>query len=138
MANARRCSKPWLPLPESSVTYNVQTESEKPDSIFNTYKQLLALRKSDSALRDGSYEAVDVKDEHVFTFLRHVHTGTEDETVVVALNMSAQPRTIAVRASGAGTVLFRSPLPSANTRSDKLSLNRLVLEPFGVVVARVE
>jgi alpha-glucosidase len=130
--------KPWLPLPESSVTYNVQTESEKPDSIFNTYKQLLALRKSDSALRDGSYEAVDVKDEHVFTFLRHVHTGTEDETVVVALNMSAQPRTIAVRASGAGTVLFRSPLPNANTRSDKLSLNRLVLEPFGVVVARVE
>jgi alpha-glucosidase len=129
--------KPWLPLPESSPIYNVQVESAKPDSIYQAYKHLLALRKSDAALRDGDYESIDAKDDHVFAFLRRVHSGAEEEAVVVALNMSAQPRTVAVDASGLGEVLYSSPLNKGGNADEKLQLNRLSLEPFGFVIARV-
>jgi alpha-glucosidase len=122
---------PWLPVPPSAVSYNVLTESQSPDSIFNTYKKLLALRKSDAALRDGSYEAVNENDEHVFAFLRRAG----DETVVVALNMSAASRTIAVKVAGKAEadVLFRSPAASVGS----VRLGKIVMEPFGVVVVRV-
>jgi alpha-glucosidase len=123
--------KPWLPVPSNAASYNVRTESSEPDSIFSTYKQLLALRKSDAALRDGDYEAVNENDEHVFAFLRKAG----DETVIVALNMSAAPRTIDVKVAGKteAEVLYRSPAGEGS-----LKLEKIVLEPFGVVVARVK
>ena len=78
-------AKPWLPVPPSAAEVNVAAESKNPDSIFNAYKRLLALRKSDAALRDGSYEALNENDPNVFAFLRR----SGDRTVLVALNMSA-------------------------------------------------
>jgi alpha-glucosidase len=129
--------KPWLPVPESSPTYNVSVESANPDSIYQVYKHLLALRKSDVALRDGDYESLDVKDDHVFAFQRRVHSGTEDESVIVALNMSAQPRTIAVETNGAGEVLYRSPRSKGDSPNDALQWNHVTLEPFGFVIAKV-
>ena len=47
-------AKPWLPIPPSASKYNVEAESKDPDSILNAYKKLLALRKSEPALHDGS------------------------------------------------------------------------------------
>src|SRR5213075_2628829 len=46
-------SKPWLPIPPSSAQYNVDAESKDPNSILNTYKKLIGLRRSERALRDG-------------------------------------------------------------------------------------
>jgi alpha-glucosidase len=128
--------KPWLPIPPSAPVYNVAVESNKPDSIYQVYKHLLALRKSDAALRDGNYESIDVKDDHVFAFRRSVHAAAGDETVIVALNMSAEPRTIAIDAGGSGEVLYRSP-SSASSDPTRLTWNRVTLEPFGFVLAKV-
>jgi alpha-glucosidase len=126
--------KPWLRVPPNAASYNVKSESQDEDSIFSTYKRLLALRKSEAALRDGSYEAVNEKDEHVFAYLRK----SGDETVVVALNMSGQARTIAVSGVGkTGKVLYRSPR-APGTLSMEVPLAKVLLEPFGVVVARVQ
>ena len=125
---------PWLPVPPSAAKYNVQVEGQEPDSVFNAYKRLLALRKSEAALRDGSYEAVDETNEHVFSYLRK----SGSETVLVALNMSAQPRVIAVKTSGAkADVLYRSPRAKGGA-VETISLGHVELEPFGVVVARVK
>jgi len=126
---------PWLPIPPSAKTYNVQVESQNPDSIFNTYKRLLALRRSEPALRDGSYEAVDETNEHVFSYLRK----SGGETIVVALNMSGQARTVSFKAVGPkADVLYRSPLGKGGTALETVSLGRVVLEPFGFVVAKVK
>ena len=126
---------PWLPIPPSAKSYNVQVESQDPDSIFNTYKRLLALRRSEPALRDGSYEAVDETNEHVFSYLRK----SGGETIVVALNMSGQARTVSFKAVGAkADVLYRSPLGKGGTALETVSLGRVVLEPFGFVVAKVK
>jgi alpha-glucosidase len=126
---------PWLPVPPSASTYNVQVESQDPDSILSTYKRLLALRKSEPALRDGSYEAVDENDEHVFAYLRK----SGDETLLVALNMSAQARTIAVKSAGKeGDVLYRSPLGKMGLKAETVALEKIELEPFGFVVLKVK
>jgi alpha-glucosidase len=123
---------PWLQVPPSAATYNVETEAKDPDSILNAYKRLLALRKSNPALRDGSYKAVNEDDPDVFSFVRKSGTST----VLVALNMSSQSKTVSfqpgVRGSGA-TLLFSSPRLTAKN----LKLDSVTLAPFGAVVASV-
>jgi alpha-glucosidase len=128
---------PWLPLPASAPVYNVEVESAKPDSIYQVYKHLLALRKSDAALRDGDYGSIDVKEDHIFAFRRHVQSAGGDETVIVALNMSAQPRTVSIDANGTGEVLYRSPSSNTGEDNQKLQLNHVSLEPFGFIIAKV-
>ncbi len=125
--------KPWLPIPPSAATYNVEVESKDEDSIFNTYKRLLTLRRSEPALREGSYEAVDVTNEHVFSYLRK----SGDETVLVALNMSGVARTVAFDAGTSGEVMYRSPLGKMGLAAETVELKKVELEPFGFVVLRV-
>jgi len=125
---------PWLPIPPSAATYNVQAESQDQDSIYSTYKRLLAMRRSEPALREGAYEAIDESNEHVFSYVRK----SADETVVVALNMSAQPRTVDLKAAGTkGDVVYRSPLGKGGLAAETVSLGRVELEPFGFVVVKV-
>jgi len=131
-------TKPWLPIPPSAVKYNVETEKADPDSIFNMYKRLLLLRKEEPALRNGAYEAVG-DDEHVFAFTRKASTEDGGSTVVVALNMSGQARTIDLKPAGASAdVLYRSPLGKGGTAHEVLSLGQVELEPYGAVVAKVK
>ena len=128
-------NKPWIKVPPSAAKDNVATEEQDPNSIFNAYKKLLALRKSAPALRDGSYQSVDDENPYVFSFLRK--SGTQ--TVLVSLNMSDQPRSISLKGMGqtleaAGvTPLYSSPSVEKAT----IPLNDIQLAPFGVLVAIV-
>jgi glycosidase len=94
------------------------------------------LRKSDAALRDGSYEAVNEGDPNVFAYLRR----SGSSTVLVALNMSSQPRTVAFHLGSKGvhgssaTPLYSSPSPSRGV----LQLDHIELPPFGALVASVK
>jgi alpha-glucosidase len=125
---------PWLKVPPSAQQYNVETESRNPDSILNCYKRLLALRKSDNALRDGDQVSINNDDPDVFAFLRR----SGKETVLVALNMSAKSRVIQLDFKTAGvhgsklTPLYSSPKFTSD------SWDRIELAPFGAVVARIE
>jgi alpha-glucosidase len=129
-------AKPWLPVPASAAKYNVEVESKDPDSIFSTYKRLLALRKTEPALRDGSQESVNNDDPNVFAFLRK----SGDAVVLIALNMSNRERNVAFHLEDKGvqgtglTTLYSSP----NRPSGALSLDHLVLPPFGAMVVSVK
>lgn len=126
---------PWLPIPPADATYNYESEKQDPNSIFSTYRRLLALRKSEPALHDGSYQSINNDDPNVFAFLRR----SAGSTVLVALNMSAQPQTIAVDTATSGMhvttaeSLYSSPTPA----TAPLHLQQIKLEPFGVLVARL-
>jgi alpha-glucosidase len=123
--------KPWLPIPSSAVSYNVATEENNPDSIFNTYRRLLALRQSEPALRDGTWRAINEDNPSVFAYVRRSGTST----ILIALNMSAEARTITVHLDHASTgkPLYRSP----DTNMEAVHLKHLSLPPFGVLVAAV-
>jgi alpha-glucosidase len=126
-------TKPWLPVPSLAEKYNVEKEKQDPDSIWNTYKRLLSLRKSEPAFRDGSYTAINQDDPDVFAFLRK----SGGSTVLVVLNMSAKLRTISTKISNPGETHGELLYASPATNEKMLPLDHLVLEPFGVLIARV-
>ncbi len=80
---------PWLPVPSTATTRNVETMSQDPNSIFNFYKQAIRLRRASPALLDGVYAAVG-DDPYVFAYRRHA----PKQTMIVALNMSNEARTL--------------------------------------------
>lgn len=75
---------PWLPIPTSYQTHNVATEQKDPGSILNFYKHLIALRKTNAALLEGDWVALNPDDPNVLSYLRRY----KDEAVIVVLNMS--------------------------------------------------
>ena len=77
---------------------------------------------------------MDATNEHVLSFLRK----SGDQTVLVALNMSAQARTVSFDMGKSGEVLYRSPLGKAGLAAETVSLKRVELEPFGFVVLRIK
>ncbi|HZD50227.1 MAG TPA: alpha-glucosidase [Silvibacterium sp.] len=132
---------PWLPVPPSAATYNVETEKKDPNSIFNAYKTLLALRRSEPALRDGSYTAVDENNPYVFSFLRRApDPANVGETILVSLNMSAEPHTVSINLNGTGvkgtTALPLYCLPASG--DEPIPLDKIQLAPFGVLIAKVQ
>ncbi|MDE3063085.1 MAG: alpha-glucosidase [Acidobacteriota bacterium] len=127
--------KPWLPIPPSAATYNVATESKDPDSIYNAYKRLLSLRKTNPALRDGVQTTIDNNDPDIFAFLRR----DGDATVLVALNMSAKQRTVAFDLSKYGVSGTRlTPLYASPSQAGMQPAGHVDLAPFAALVAQVE
>ena len=128
-------TKPWLPIPPNSARYNVEAESKDPNSILNTYKQLLALRKSEPALRDGVQVSVG-NDPDVFAYLRK----TGDETVFVLLNMSPRERTLSFKPDELlrGSARQLAPLYSSTPTATSISPAHIVLPPFAALVAKVQ
>jgi alpha-glucosidase len=128
--------RPWIAVPPSAAKDNVAAEEQDPNSIFNAYKTLLALRKSEPALREGRYQPVDDENPYVFSFLRK--NGTE--TILVSLNMSDQSRTVSLKGAEKTMEAAKArPLYSSPAITDTgVSLDHIQIAPFGVLIARVQ
>jgi alpha-glucosidase len=90
----------WLPVASDYKTVNVQTELADPNSLLNWHKKLIAMRREMSALHDGGMVMVDTMNPSVLSYVRTPLVG--QNSVVVALNMTAQPQTISLDLSPAG------------------------------------
>jgi alpha-glucosidase len=78
---------PWLPIPESARTSNVEKQAKDSDSILNFYKRLIRLRRRSPALLDGDYVSLD-SDPKIFAYARR----SRNQTLLILLNMSNQGR----------------------------------------------
>jgi len=76
---------PWLPVNPAATTRNAQAELADPGSIYHWYAALMALRRSNPALRDGDYVPLKSGNPKVLAFARQDHAG---HGVVLLLNMS--------------------------------------------------
>jgi alpha-glucosidase len=128
--------KPWLPIPPSATQYNVETEAKDPDSIFNCYKTLLKLRKTNAALRDGDQESINEDAGNVFAFVRR----SGDLVVLVALNMSGKEQSLGFDLANLGAKGKKlTPLVSAGEAVvSPVDASRVALGPFAALVAQVE
>lgn len=81
--------KSWLAINPNYKTINVKSELQDPHSIFNFYKQLLAIRKGNDDLIYGDYTDIAPADPNVFAYTRK----GKNNTYLVVLNMSGQPVT---------------------------------------------
>jgi alpha-glucosidase len=123
--------KPWLPVPPSYRTHNVETESKDPNSILNLYKKVLALRHTSDALLDGGYTALNENDVHVMSYLR----SYKGRAVLVALNMSATPQKPTFDLSKQG--FSGAALNALITSGASVQGDRINLKPFGLMIAEV-
>ena len=57
--------KPWIKINEDYTQVNVKEETDQKNSIWNTYKALLALRNKEKALQYGSYEKLERKNDRI-------------------------------------------------------------------------
>jgi alpha-glucosidase len=129
--------QPWLPVAPSASTYNVAAESQDPNSILSFYKRLLALRRSEPALREGLYLPLNQEDPYVLSFLRK--KPGKGDAVLVVLNMSAEARTVkfdlsaeGVKESSAKPLIVASEIGPESTQ-----LAHFTVPAFGVFIGSV-
>jgi alpha-amylase len=68
----------------NEAEFNLATQVDDPDSLFNHYRTLIHLRNDHSALRVGDITTVHSASTHVYSFIRHNAT----ETLLVLANLS--------------------------------------------------
>jgi alpha-glucosidase len=128
--------KTWLPIPNSFITINVQNEAADPNSMFNWYKQLIQLRRSTPAFREGREVMLNTSNNQVLSWLRH---APGQPVVVVACNFTAEPQTIGFDLS-AQSIHGKNAKTLAKTPglNDPSSLDQVKLPPFGVYIGEVQ
>jgi len=107
-------AEPWLPLNADWAVRNVAAQERDSGSILVLYRTLLALRRSTPALSIGGYSAAKSGGD-VLTFERQLGT----DRLLVALNLSAEPRNL--------------PLP-AGTQVAEILVSTLPVRPFDHVL----
>jgi alpha-glucosidase len=130
-------ARTWLPVPPVAKTYNAAVQRKDPNSILNFYKQVIALRRRQPALRDGAYVALNRSDEQVLSYLRK-NPGSGD-SILVVLNMSNQPRTLSfdLAIQGIAQADARLLLAAPANKASAVPLKGMKVEPFGVLIAAV-
>jgi alpha-glucosidase len=127
----------WLGIAPDYKTVNVQAESADPNSLLNWYKKLIAIRRENPALRDGSMLMIDSGDPDVLSFVR----GPRNKSVVVvAINMSASTKrvTLYLKNSRGRSVTVRTLATSEPALQSVRSLESLNLPPFASWVGEVK
>ncbi len=125
---------PWLPVPLSAQTHNVEREWNDRNSILQFYRQLLLLHHRNPALRDGDYVALDQDDPHVLAYLRRY----KKQAVLVILNMSGTAQQVSFDLSPQGFFSAKAKtILTTSTLAPSGPLDHIALEPFAVYIAQV-
>ncbi len=76
---------PWQPLKPNYPANNVKNFNDDPESLLNLYRNKIATRNSETALRKGAYKPINTNRGALFSFARH----TESEMIMVLNNLSS-------------------------------------------------
>ena len=131
-------SSTWLPLAANAGTVNVKAEQADPHSLLNWHEKLIALRRSVPALHDGGMRMLAQDSASVLAYVRPAMGSGRD--VVVAMNMSATPQTVALNLPGksAGSGKIHVLLTDAPALQNGVSLESVQLPPYSSWIAEVE
>jgi alpha-glucosidase len=124
----------WLPVTANYATVNVAGESADPQSLLNWYRQLIALRRDNVALRTGRMVLLDQANASALTYVRIASDGS---ALLVCLNMSAQSQNVEPGLAGAGLRYgqLHTLLSSPAGLPDVASGARVTLPPYGTLVS---
>ena len=122
--------EPWLPVAPDASARNVARQIAEPDSVLNTYRALLRLRRSSEALRAGALRLLDAG-PHVLAYMRE----TEREALLNIVNMSDRRQSVELAGAGReGRVRFGTHRSvGASTRLGACELQpqeAVVIEPL--------
>lgn len=128
----------WLPVAADYKTKNVKAQQDDPNSLFNWFRQLIAMRKTDPTLRDGSMTMLDQTNPSVLSFLRNSVAG--HPPILVVLNFTGTPQTVSFDPhrdhlpSGKAHTLLTSA-PALKQQSD---ITHIELPPYATWIARLQ
>ncbi|MGA7413802.1 MAG: alpha-glucosidase [Bryobacteraceae bacterium] len=127
--------KTWLPVAPDYKQVNVQTESQDPGSMLNWYKQLIALRRTNPALHDGSMKMLETSNQNVLAWSR---TAPNAKSVVIACNFTAEPQVVSLqKVLGGSTETAATLASSGGPQKSTVDLRAVSLPAYGSLIAEV-
>lgn len=104
--------------------FALSNQKNDPTSLWNYYRDLIALRKKNTAIRQGNYKPISLENEGIIAFIRE----TENESIMVVMNLSEteQPFNLAGVAPGNWELIF-----------GKFNVEKEILSSFGSVVFKL-
>jgi alpha-glucosidase len=93
-------AEPWLPVTADFARRNVEAQRRDPASLYNLYRNLIALRRIHPALASGSYRPVAAEGD-VLAYARE----QDEERFLVALNLGSNQALLAL-GDGQGTIVL--------------------------------
>lgn len=77
---------PWIVDTEDDPAYTARAQMEDPDSVWNHYRKLIALRKAHPVIQDGIITPILEAHPSVIAYCRH----NKEEEALVVTNLSAE------------------------------------------------
>jgi alpha-glucosidase len=96
---------PWLPVAEDFQRENVVNLAADTGSILSLYKALIALRRTSPQLVSGNYQPVAAQGD-----LLLYRRQSEGQAITIALNLGAEPVSLASDVLGHGSEILLSTL----------------------------
>jgi alpha-glucosidase len=121
----------WLPIPASYKTLNAAVEAKEPDSQLEWFKRLIALRRTNPALHDGTMTMLDTANPDVLSYVRR----EGGSTVVVAINFTAEAKTVTLDVPGTTVKTLATDDPALRSET---TLKNVTIAPFSSWVASVQ
>lgn len=114
----------WLPVQENYTSINVADQLQDKNSLLQTYKSLLAIRKKYPVLKDGTMKFIDNEElpEDVLGYIRE----NSEQTVIVYLNFSDKDKIFNNSLEGYNKVLFH--------KRGNLNETEIKLNSFGALI----
>lgn len=130
-------AKTWLPLPPNYMTINVAVESKSPTSQLEWFQHLIALRRDLPALHSGKMTMLDTTNPDVLSYVRSTGSGP---AVVVALNCTAEPKTISLDLANSGVTgkTIKTLATDEESLKSTSTLTNITLPPYASWVASVQ
>lgn len=79
-------TEPWLSVPNNYMYINAEAEQKDEDSILNYYKKLVALRKQEKIISEGTISFTHLEHPQIFAFQRTL----DNQSLLVFNNWSAE------------------------------------------------
>ncbi|MNL22199.1 Alpha-amylase precursor [compost metagenome] len=126
-------SGPWWDTSTVKSSDGISYEEQKndPASLWNFYRQLIALRKAHAGFVNGTYKTLINNNKQVYTFSR----GQGKDQVMVAVNLSDQEQQYHIAGAGSGKLNKRFGEGEARLNAGKIEAG---IPAYGLQVWRIE
>ena len=116
--------RPWISLPDNYKTINVVAEMADEDSILYYYRRLIAIRKEEPAVAEGSIEFIETSDPQILAYRRILG---EDEILAIHNFGSEEKAVPPACKEGAYSLLLGNYKSDAEGVPDKLKAYESVI-----------
>lgn len=112
------CGTPWLKPGNNSVSIHVEREEKNPDSVLNYFRKMVAFRKANPELTEGTYTLMEAIHPQIFAYLRE----SGKKKFFVALNFSPEPAHFHPKISVKGAEVLMANYADRSTVDENIAL----------------